>query len=44
MMGRAQYNPELFERETILGTFRDFQQVLERVSARPLVRLSEVRS
>jgi surfactin family lipopeptide synthetase A len=44
MMGRAQYNPDLFERETILGTFRDFQQVLERVSAAPLVRLSEVRS
>ena len=35
MMGRAQYNPDLFTETAITQTLEDFRLLLERVSASP---------
>ena len=42
MMGRVQYNPDLFETETIAQMLRHFEQVFESVSMDRLKRLSEL--
>jgi hypothetical protein len=41
MMGRVQYNPDLFEDQTITQMLEDFQDVLEEACADPGKRLSE---
>jgi hypothetical protein len=41
MMGRVQYNPDLFEEQTITQMLEDFQRVLETAGAAPGTRLSE---
>jgi surfactin family lipopeptide synthetase A len=43
IMGRAQYNPDLFEEDAVAQTVEHFQGVLESVNANPKQRLSEVR-
>ena len=35
MIGRVQYNPDLFEREEILSMLRDFRQLVEKVLQDP---------
>lgn len=42
MMGRVQYNPDLFKNETITRMLEDFQRLLESVCANPGKRLSEL--
>jgi surfactin family lipopeptide synthetase A len=42
MIGRAQFNPDLFERTTVEGALQDLEALLEVVSANPLPRLSEL--
>jgi hypothetical protein len=41
MMGRVQYNPDLFEDQTITQMLEDFQSLLENASANPGKRLSD---
>lgn len=42
MMGRAQYNPDLFETESIVRMLGHYQQLLEIASTNPDRRLSEI--
>ena len=42
MMGRAQYNPDVFKSETIFGMLRHYQRLLEIVCANSMRRLSEL--
>ena len=42
MMGRVQYNPDLFEGETISRMLQHYQRLLESVCASPVKRLSEL--
>jgi hypothetical protein len=44
MMGRVQYNPDLFEEETITQMLQDFQRLTENACANPSMRLSEFTS
>lgn len=44
MMGRVQYNSDLFGSGTICSMLRDFQRLLETVCANPVKRLSELNS
>lgn len=43
IIGRVQYNTDLFEAETITRLLKHFQQLLETLSADPAQRLSEVK-
>jgi surfactin family lipopeptide synthetase A len=42
MIGRAQYNPDLFDEATITGMLRDFQALLEAAILQPQLRLSDL--
>ena len=42
MMGRVQYNPDLFQNETISAMLRHYQRLLESVCANPVKHLSEL--
>jgi hypothetical protein len=42
MIGRVQYNPDMFEEMTINRMLQDFQRLLENVCARPDQRLNEL--
>lgn len=42
MMGRVQYNPDLFECEAVIRMLRHYQRLLESVCASPVKRLSEL--
>ena len=42
MLGRVQYNPDLFETETITRAVEDLQSVLDRVTRNPGVHVSEL--
>ena len=44
MIGRAQYNPDLFTSATIRQTLEDFRVLLERVVSDPAERVSNLRS
>ena len=44
MLGRVQYNPDLFEAETITRTVEDLQNVLDCVTRNPGVHLAELPS
>jgi hypothetical protein len=44
IMGRAQYNPDLFETGTTACMWEHLQRLLESVTANPAVRLSEIKS
>jgi len=44
VMGRLQYNTDLFEAETIAGMWKHLQQLLENLTANPGQRLSELKS
>ena len=44
VMGRLQYNTDLFEAETIASMWKHFQQLLENLIANPAQRLSELKS
>ncbi|HEV1995802.1 MAG TPA: condensation domain-containing protein [Candidatus Acidoferrum sp.] len=41
MLGRAQYNPDLFEENTISSTIEHFQRLLEVLGSNPALRVSE---
>ena len=41
-MGRVQYNPDLFQNETISAMLRHYQRLLESVCANPVKHLSEL--
>ena len=43
VMGRIQYNPDLFENVTIARMLEHFQQLLASASENPLTRLSELK-
>jgi non-ribosomal peptide synthetase component F len=43
MIGRVQYNPDLFEAEAIVRMMHHFQKLLESLEANPLKRLSEAK-
>jgi hypothetical protein len=42
MIGRAQYNPDLFSIGTITQTLKDFQSLLEKAAADPARRVSNL--
>jgi surfactin family lipopeptide synthetase A len=44
MIGRAQYNPDLFSNAAITQTLEDFRVLLERIVADPAERVSNLRS
>lgn len=43
IIGRAQYNPDIFSEETIIRMLRDFEALLEAVTSQPRLRLSDFR-
>jgi non-ribosomal peptide synthetase component F len=42
LLGRAQYNPDLFEATTIRRTLQEWQALLEAAASNPALRLSEL--
>jgi non-ribosomal peptide synthetase component F len=42
MIGRAQYNPDIFEDDTITNMLRDLQIVLETMTLQPQLHLSDL--
>jgi hypothetical protein len=42
MIGRAQYNPDLFTSATITQTLEDFRTLLHKVAAHPEQRISSL--
>ena len=42
ILGRLQYNPDLFETETISGIIRDYQEIARLVGPNPAVPLSQI--
>ena len=42
ILGRLQYNPDLFETETISRTIHDYQEIAQLVSSNPLIPLSQI--
>jgi hypothetical protein len=42
MIGRAQYNPDLFTTDAIKQTLEDFRLLLEKVAAGPARRVSDL--
>jgi len=43
MIGRVQYNPDLFECEEITSLIADFQEVLEKLASNPGEKVSNLR-